>query len=68
MLKDLDLAQADNSARDGRVEALASKLSAASSFMRPEILSIPEDKLLAFVNENKELKVYELYLKELIRT
>lgn len=68
LLKDLDLAQADNSARDGRVEALASKLSAASSFMRPEILSIPEDKLLAFINENKELKVYELYLKELIRT
>lgn len=68
LLKDLDLGNAENSARDSRVEALHAKLSAESSFMRPEILAIPSDKLLGFLSENKELKVYEHYLKELLRT
>lgn len=68
LLKDLDLGNAENSARDSRVEALASKLSAASSFMNPEILAIPEDKLWGFLNENAELKIYEMQLKELVRT
>lgn len=68
LLKDMDLAHAENSARDGRVEALSSKLSAASSFMNPEILAIPEDKLWEFLKTNKDLQLYEMQLKELLRT
>ncbi|MDF2800292.1 MAG: yjbG [Anaerocolumna sp.] len=38
-----------------------------TSFVIPEILNIPEDTLKIFIEENKELKVYEFLLEEIIR-
>ncbi len=38
-----------------------------TSFVIPEILTIPEDRLNVFITENKELKQYAFLLEEIIR-
>ena len=50
-----------------RAEALASKVAISSSFMAPEILSIKDDILKAFIRENERLTFYKKYLDEIIR-
>lgn len=65
--KDLDLADTKYQGIYDRTMGLASKLSAAGSFMRPEILAIPESKLWEFVANEPELKVYEQQFKEMLR-
>ena len=65
--KDLDLADTKYQGIYDRTMGLASKLSAAGSFMRPEILAIPESKLWDFVANEPELKVYEQQFKEMLR-
>ncbi len=66
--KDLDLGNAENQGRYERVSALGAKLSAASSFIRPEILKIPEDKLWQFIESEEGLKVYKHQFDDLLRT
>lgn len=66
--RDLDLTNAENQARYDRISALASKLSAASSYIRPELLSMPEDKLWGFVNSEEGLKIYKHQIEDLLRT
>ncbi len=46
---------------------LSVQISSAVSFMVPEILSIPEETLGAFLASNQELKAYEFAIKEIIR-
>lgn len=50
-----------------RSESLRSELSSYNAFITPEILSIENDKLETFISENKELQLYEKYLKEITR-
>ncbi len=50
-----------------RSHALIAKASAAGSFFTPEILEIPQEKLLGFVEESEGLKVYEHVIKEILR-
>jgi oligoendopeptidase F len=50
-----------------RASALTTEVYAAISFVVPEIISIPENLLKEFVDSNKELQVYDQYLKEIIR-
>lgn len=66
--KDLDLSNAENQGRYDRVMALSSQVSAAASFIRPEILSIPESKLWGFVKEEQGLQVYKHQFDDLLRT
>ena len=66
--KDLDLANEHFQGLYDRTMGLVSKLSAASSFMTPEILEIPEDKLWGFVEGEKDLKIYKQYFNEILRT
>ena len=68
LLRDLDLTDADNQGRYDRISALSSKISAASSFISPELLQIPEEKLWKFVDEDEDLKIYRHQLKDLLRT
>ncbi|MCB0742720.1 MAG: oligoendopeptidase F [Ignavibacteriae bacterium] len=68
LAKDLDLGVAENQARYERISALASNLSAASSYIRPEILAIPEDKIWSFVKNEEGLKVYKHQFEDLLRT
>jgi oligoendopeptidase F len=51
-----------------RTESLAVEVSSASSFIVPEILTIPNDKLAGFINENGKLGFYKKYLDEIVRT
>ena len=67
LAKDLDLADTKYQGIYSRTMGLASNLSAAGSYMRPEILAIPETKLWEFVAQEPELKVYEQQFKEMLR-
>jgi oligoendopeptidase F len=66
--RDLDLSNADNQGRYDRISTLASDIAAASSFIRPELLNIPKDKIFSFINDSEELKIYDHYIKDLLRT
>ncbi len=68
LAKDLDLAIAENQGRYERISNLASKLGAASSYIRPELLTIPEEKLWGFVDAEDGLNVYRHQLEDLLRT
>jgi len=66
--KDLDLNVSENQARYERISALSTNLSAASSYIRPELLNIPETKLWDFVEFEEGLKVYKHQFEDLLRT
>lgn len=66
--KDLDLANSQAQARYDRISALSSKVAAASSFMRPEILSIPEEKIKDFMKQSDALRLYRQQFDNLFRT
>ncbi len=51
----------------GRISALSSQLSAASSFITPEILTISKEKIDAFMAENNNLKIYQFYIDDMFR-
>ena len=62
---DQDTTNAKYQAYDSRVKSLAAKLSAAWSYMTPEILSASEEQLNEFVASYEPLQVYGQMLKEL---
>jgi oligoendopeptidase F len=66
--KDSDMRVNNYQALNERIRSLASKASSASSFIRPEILSIPKDELLKSAGQNEELKIYKHLLEDIIRT
>ncbi len=67
LARDLDLANAKYMAMYDNVTNLSSKLMAASSFFRPEFLSIDENKLQGFLIENDELKIYSHLFDDILR-
>lgn len=50
---------------DARIKALYSQVASALAYIVPEILSIDEEKVKAFLNEKEELKLYEHALEEI---
>ena len=68
LAKDSDMQVTKYQAMNDRVMNLYAQISTVNSFIRPEILAIPEDKLSQFINSNKELKVYKHSIDNLIRT
>lgn len=50
-----------------RTDSLMVEISSATSFLVPAILEIPDEKLKAFLKENKDLRLYERFLDEIIR-
>ncbi|MBA4317604.1 MAG: oligoendopeptidase F [Flavobacterium sp.] len=68
LAKDLDLNNAKYQSLYDRSSDLSSKIAAAGSFIKPEILAIPEDKLWGFVNEEPELKIYKHLFENFLRT
>ena len=66
--KDSDMKVQIYQSMDERMRNLISKVSSAGSFLRPEILSIPNDELLKCIELSAELKVYEHLIKDIIRT
>ncbi len=50
-----------------RMQGLWSRMSNYMSYIEPEILAIPNDKLLGFLNSNIELDMYRFYFENQIR-
>ncbi len=65
---DLDLGNQKYQVLYNRINDLASQASSESSFIIPEILQIPEDKLWSYVNEEPELKIYKHFFEDLLRS
>jgi oligoendopeptidase F len=65
--RDQDLGNTAYQAMFQRVQGLDTKLSQASSFIEPEILSIPEKKLNKFIQKEQGLSLYDHYLDDLTR-
>jgi oligoendopeptidase F len=51
-----------------RADSLAVEISSASSFVVPELLSIPDEKLAGFIQENERLAFYKKYMDGILRT
>jgi oligoendopeptidase F len=66
--KDSDLRVNKYQAMDDRIKTLYSKVTAVSSFIRPELLAIPDVKLLKMISGNDDLKVYKHNIEDLLRT
>lgn len=64
MRYDQDTTNSKYQAYNNRAESLYAQLASAFSFIVPEILSIPEDKLNSFVEEHEDLKLYEHVLEQ----
>jgi len=66
--KDGDMRVGKYHSMDDRIQTLSSQVAAASSFIRPELLAIPEEKLLAMLETNDNLKIYTHSIKDLLRS
>ena len=66
--KDSDLRVSKYNSMDDRVKSLYSKVGAANSFIRPELLKIPDEVLLKMINSNNELKIYKHTIDDLLRS
>jgi oligoendopeptidase F len=67
MSKDIDLSNTKYQAMYSKALSIANNVSTAVSFLRPEILSIPENKIQMFIKENKGLQIYKHKLNNIIR-
>ena len=65
--KDSDMKVQKYQAMDDRIKGLYTKVSTAGAFIKPELLQTPEEKLLDMISSNDDLKVYEHFIKNLIR-
>lgn len=68
LAKDSDMRDTKYQAMEGRINSLYVKVSAASSFIRPELLQIDNQKLLGMIDSFVELKVYKHSIEDLLRT
>ncbi|WP_129600412.1 oligoendopeptidase F [Anaerophilus nitritogenes] len=67
MRKDEDNTITKYQAMTDQAQSLAIFVQSSLSFVVPEILSIPKEKINEFLNTNQGLKLYDFYLKELLR-
>ena len=68
LAKDSDMSIPKYQAMEERINSLHAKVSAESSFIKPEMLEIPGDKLLSMISTNEELTVYKHVIENLLRT
>jgi len=68
LAKDVDLRAAKYQAMNDRIMSLFVKVSSANSFIKPEILSIPEEKLFKMIDNFEELKIYRHLFEDLVRS
>lgn len=67
MRRDEDNRVAEYQAMTDKCGSIAAKTSAATSFFIPELLSAPEEKVMGFVDELKDLEMYRFFLKDVFR-
>ncbi len=68
LAKDIDLGNEKYQGMYDRLMVLASKISALSAFIKPEILQISRETIDEFIADEPELKVYDHLLDDLFRT
>ena len=66
--KDSDMRVGKYHSMDDRIKSLYSKVGAASSFIRPELLKIPDEKLNGIIDSNEALKIYKHSIDDLLRS
>ncbi|MDH3267625.1 MAG: oligoendopeptidase F [Ignavibacteria bacterium] len=66
--KDSDMRIGKYHSMDDRIKSLYSQVGAASSFIRPELLKIPDEKLLGMIESNDALKTYKHNIDDLLRS
>ncbi len=66
--KDSDMRVTKYLAMDDRIKGLFTKVVSAASYIRPELLSIPDESLLQMINSNEELKIYNHFFDDILRT
>lgn len=62
-----DTANATYQALSNKANTLAVQVSSALAFATPEILTIPEELVIQFREENEGLRVYDFYLQNILR-
>ena len=67
MKKDEDNRVSQYQALNDRCNSLIAKVSSAMSFFTPELLSIPEDRLFNFLEENERLSKYRFLIQDTLR-
>lgn len=67
MKKDEDNRISKYQAMSEKAQAFSVEIGTILSFFTPEILEISEDKILSFLQQNKDLQTYEFLLKDLMR-
>jgi len=65
---DSDMRVQKYQAMHDRIKNLFSKVFSASSFIKPELLEIPDDKLIQMIESNNELKIYRHHIEDILRT
>ncbi|NWF89418.1 MAG: oligoendopeptidase F [Ignavibacteriaceae bacterium] len=68
LYRDTDMKNQKSQAMYDRIQSLYAKTASISSFVNPEILNIPTNKLEQMIISNPELKVYKHFIDDLIRT
>ena len=68
MKKDEDNTNAKYQALADRANSLSIEVNSVSSFIVPEILSIPTDTLKTYIQQEKGLQLYQQFLDEIVRT
>ncbi len=65
---DLDSRQSEYQEMTDRAMMLSAEIGAASSFIEPELLKMTDEELLKLSYQFKQTDIYDLYIKELIRS
>lgn len=66
--KDSDMRIGKYQSMDDRIQSLYSQVGAASAFIRPELLMIPDEKLMEMMESNSDLKIYKHTIEDLLRS
>lgn len=64
---DEDTRIGSNTKLKSKIFSLASDFSEQSSFFEPELLQLGYDQIKKYINENRELRLYEHYLENIMR-
>ena len=67
LAKDSDMRDPKYQGMDDRIKSTYSKVLAAGSFIKPELLKIEESKLVGMINSHPDLKIYKHSLEDLLR-
>lgn len=67
MKKDEDCRESKYQTMYDKIQALFSKISASMSFFTPELLEMPEEKLLQFLEDEPRLQVYRFSIMDVLK-